>query len=44
MRHVNGVLYIIGNAGWSKYDDKGAPVAGVARVPPRILRFALPSR
>jgi hypothetical protein len=34
-------LYVIGNAGWSKYGDDGAPAPGVARIPPRILVLPL---
>lgn len=36
---ANGALYAIGNAGWSKYGDDGAPAAGVAMAAPRILRI-----
>jgi hypothetical protein len=38
-----GSLYLIGNAGWNKYGDDGAPRTGVPHLAPRILRIALPS-
>lgn len=36
---LNGSLYAIGNAGWNKYGDDGAPVPGASREPPRIIRL-----
>lgn len=38
---VGEFLYLIGNAGWSKYDERGAPAAGVKRESPRIVRLPL---
>jgi hypothetical protein len=39
-----GALYLIGNSGWAKYGDDGAPKPGVPRAAPRILQLPLPSR
>jgi len=36
---VEGTLYTIGNAGWSKFNDDGSPRAGIPRVAPRLLRL-----
>jgi hypothetical protein len=41
--NVQGVLYAIGNAGWSKYNDDGTPAADARPMPPRIVRL-LPAR
>jgi len=38
---VGDVLYAIGNAGWNKYGDDGAPKAGVPFTAPRLLRLPL---
>ena len=36
---VDGALYAIGNAGWSKFTDAGAPRTDVRHVAPRLLRL-----
>lgn len=36
---AHGVLYTIGNAGWSKFNDDGTPRAGTPLVAPRLLRL-----
>lgn len=38
---VNGFLYLIGNSGWSKYNDDGTAKPDVPREAPRIVRVAL---
>ena len=39
---VDGALYAIANAGWDAFDDDGVRKQGVAGLPPRIVRLALP--
>lgn len=41
---AQGALYAIGNAGWAKYDDNGAPRPALAQAAPRIVRIPLPAR
>jgi hypothetical protein len=36
---VGDVLYAIGNAGWNKYGDDGAPNTDIPFAPPRLLRL-----
>ena len=38
---VDGTLFTIGNAGWRKYTDAGAPETGVRHVAPRLLRVRM---
>jgi len=38
---VGDVLYAIGNAGWNKYGEDGAPKTDVLLTAPRLLRLAI---
>jgi hypothetical protein len=38
---VGNVLYAIGNAGWTKYGDEGAPKTDVPFTAPRLLRLSI---
>jgi hypothetical protein len=37
---VDGALWVIGRAGWARFDDDGRAAAGVPRRPPSIVRIA----
>ena len=38
---VGDVLYAIGNAGWTKYGDDGAPKTDTPFTAPRLLRLTI---